>query len=114
MNYCTNCGNKVDSNAFICTHCGVKLNNEVNNQVVDKGGFGWGVLGFFVPVAGLILYLVWKNERPKTALSAGKGALAYLIFYIVMLLIVFTLGFISAFTEVKTSSYNDEYYYNFE
>ena len=81
MNYCTNCGNKVNGNAYICTNCGVRLGNNINNNsnVVDNGGFGWGVLGFFVPVVGLILYLVWKDERPKTAKAAGKGALVYLL-----------------------------------
>ena len=46
---------------------------------VDIGGFKWGLLGFFVPVAGLVLYLVWKDFKPKTAKAAGIGALVSLI-----------------------------------
>lgn len=117
MNYCTNCGNKVDSNAFVCTHCGVKLRDDVSNQVsnsVDKGGFGWSVLGFFVPIVGLILYLVWKEERPRTAKSVGKGALAYLIFYIAIMVIGFIFGFASGITDVDDDYYYNEEYYNFE
>ena len=35
----------------------------------------WKVLGFFVPLAGLILYAVWKDEKPLTARALGKFAL---------------------------------------
>ena len=45
------------------------------NQVVDNGGFGWGLLGFCIPIVGLVLYLVWKDTKPKTSKAAGKGAL---------------------------------------
>ncbi|HRR89929.1 MAG TPA: hypothetical protein P5161_04040, partial [Eubacteriales bacterium] len=31
------------------------------------------------PLVGLILYLVWRDEKPRTARIAGKGALAWLI-----------------------------------
>lgn len=120
MNYCTNCGNKVDSNAYVCTHCGVKLKNESQQTQIfsseDKGGFGWSVLGFFVPIAGLILYLVWKNEKPKTAKSAGKGALIYLICYIAIMVIAFMIGFFGSFTGsiIDEDDYYDDYYYDFE
>ena len=42
---------------------------------VDSGSFGWGVLGFCFPIVGLILYLVWKDSKPKSAKVAGLGAL---------------------------------------
>ncbi|HIT13098.1 MAG TPA: hypothetical protein IAB54_02975 [Candidatus Scatomonas merdigallinarum] len=32
-------------------------------------------LDFFFPIVGLILYLVWKDQTPLKAHSAGKGAL---------------------------------------
>ena len=31
-------------------------------QPEDKGSFGWAVLGFFIPLVGLILYFVWKIQ----------------------------------------------------
>ena len=30
----------------------------------SKGNFGWAVLGFLIPLVGLILWIVWKDERP--------------------------------------------------
>jgi len=41
----------------------------------DNGNAGWSVLGFFFPIIGFILYLIWKDQQPMNAKSAGKGAL---------------------------------------
>lgn len=43
--------------------------------VNDSGSIGWGILGFFIPIVGLVLFLVWKNTKPKCAKVAGIGAL---------------------------------------
>lgn len=45
----------------------------------DTGSAGWAVLGFFFPLVGLILYLVWKDRKPLLAKMAGKGALISVI-----------------------------------
>ena len=44
-------------------------------EVNDSGSIGWGILGFFIPIVGLVLFLVWKNTKPKCAKVAGIGAL---------------------------------------
>lgn len=38
----------------------------------DAGSFGWAVLGFFIPLVGLILWMIWKNDRPRDAGMAGR------------------------------------------
>lgn len=43
---------------------------EENTNVQDKGGFLWGLLGCCIPIVGLILFLVWKDTKPKTAKAA--------------------------------------------
>lgn len=62
-----------------------------NTNVVDSGNFLWGLLGCCVPIVGLILFLVWKDQKPKTAKVAGIGALVavalYIIYYVVIVLI---------------------------
>jgi uncharacterized membrane protein YvbJ len=79
MKYCRNCGKEMADEAVICVNCGVPVNERVfkniNSATNDRGGFWWGVLGFFFPIVGLILYLVWKDTKPVTALAVGKGAL---------------------------------------
>lgn len=46
-----------------------------SQQSNDSGSFGWAVLGFFIPLVGLILWLVWKDTKQKSAKMAGIGAL---------------------------------------
>ncbi len=41
----------------------------------DKSSAGMGCLGFLFPIVGFILWLVWKNDYPLKAKSAGTGAL---------------------------------------
>ena len=60
-----------------------------NPNVEDNGGIGWGLLGCCIPVAGLVLFLVWKDTKPRTAKAAGIGALVSVILGILYYLLVF-------------------------
>ncbi len=60
-----------------------------NNNVQDNGGFLWGLLGFCIPVVGLILFLIWKDQKPKTAKAAGIGALVCVIVTVVCYVLMF-------------------------
>ena len=43
---------------------------------VEEGDtVGWAILGFLIPIIGLILFIVWKDSKPKSSSAAGKGAL---------------------------------------
>lgn len=76
MKYCNHCGQQIDDNAAVCVKCGFSQDGgTVNTQNNDSGSFGWAVLGFFVPLVGLILFCVWKNTKPKCSKKAGIGAL---------------------------------------
>ncbi len=57
----------------------------------DNGGFLWGLLGCCIPVVGLILFLVWKDQKPKTAKAAGIGALVSVILGVVSYIIIFVI-----------------------
>jgi hypothetical protein len=61
-------------------------------QQETGGTFGWAVLGFLIPVVGLILYLVWKDNKPRAAKSAGKGALVSVIISVVLYVVAFVLA----------------------
>lgn len=60
----------------------------MENNVNDNGGFLWGLLGCCIPIVGLILFLVWKDQKPKTAKAAGIGALVSVILVILYYVIV--------------------------
>ncbi len=57
----------------------------------DSGSFGWGVLGCCFPLIGLILFLVWKDTKPRSAKQAGIGAIigAVVLALLWILLVVF-------------------------
>ncbi len=82
--YCANCGTEVKPDQDVCLECGHRLKEQPSRNVrVEGDTLGWAVLGFFFPLVGLILYLVWKEERPRASLSAGKGALWGVIIQVV-------------------------------
>ena len=53
----------------------------------DTGSFGWAVLGFFFPIVGLILFLVWKDTRLLSSKKAGIGALVGVIVSVVLTIV---------------------------
>jgi hypothetical protein len=57
----------------------------------DASSFGFAVLGFFFPLVGLILFLVWKDQYPLRSKSAGKGALIGVISEVVLSIIAFVI-----------------------
>lgn len=93
MPFCRECGKFVEEEDDFCPKCGASLKGSGyecpdSTGGDDTGGFGWAVLGFFIPVAGLILWLVWQKERPNTAALAGLGALFSVIVTVVVTLLV--------------------------
>lgn len=74
--YCRNCGSKIDDNSAYCTRCGARIDDIVHPNDSDEGSSVWfAVLGFFIPIVGFILFLVYEGKKPKRAKAAGKGAL---------------------------------------
>lgn len=94
MAYCRNCGKEMGA-TIVCPHCGAR--HEDKPPVTDNGGFLWGLLGCCIPIVGLVLFLVWKDTKPKTAKAAGIGALVYVICVAVMYLFALVGGVGAAF-----------------
>lgn len=90
--YCPNCRNEMSDEGaqHICPHCGTRMSkNHADEQAPqyttqqqaqsdDRPSFGYGLLGFLIPLVGLILYIVWRKDYPLRARSAGRGALIFL------------------------------------
>lgn len=96
--YCKNCGNILDDKAVICPRCGVAQNNYYAGPTVDPNdapNAGFAVLGFFIPIVGLILFLLWQNTSPLKAKSCGKGALIGFIFGIVSVILIYGIIFVA-------------------
>lgn len=100
MKFCVKCGREIEDYVTFCEHCGAEQNANTVDSVqpqntyelpkteaassADGSSFGYAVLGFCIPIVGLILYLVWKDEKPLRAKSAGKGALVSVIVSVVL------------------------------
>ena len=128
MRYCTKCGAQLEEGAKQCPKCGYKIElNETSEYkpaqssvpaqpcpAEDKRSIGFNILSFFIPIAGLIIYLVKKGEKPIQAKSAGKSAITGLITNVVLsiLIVLFCfsiLGFIGGMARLSgLDVYNNE------
>lgn len=97
MPYCSKCGAQMDEGASFCPKCGSDQRSSNPYQSPrprppadpnDSGSFGWAILGFLVPLVGLILFLVWIQTRPKSAKMAGLGALFNVIVSVVFTIVI--------------------------
>ncbi len=87
--YCKNCGRTVDDTSSYCNNCGARIDNKPNADVSeDNSNSGFAILGFFIPIVGLILFLIYEEKKPKRAKSAVKGALIGFITEIVLAIIL--------------------------
>lgn len=102
MKYCPNCGTLLNEGDNVCSNCGYILvlndkdsdhskGNSAKYDAIppsqshpseyeysstnDSGNPWWAVLGFFIPLVGLILFLIWRTTQPNNAKSSGFGAL---------------------------------------
>ena len=44
-----------------------------------------GVLGFFIPLVGFILWLAWMDNKPKCSRMAGIGVLCFIVAIVVFM-----------------------------
>lgn len=95
--FCTKCGNKIEENSKFCSNCGStisEVDNTKNSSLETSDptipSFIWGIIGALVPIAGLILFVSWKDTRPTDAKIAGISALvAFIVLFIVNFIIIF-------------------------
>lgn len=121
MKYCKHCGQEIEDDDTFCPNCGTRVSdystdytytsNSTRNSSShtssshktyesEGNAAALGVLGFFVPVVGLILFIVWKDTNPKYSKAAGIGALisvALQFVYLIFTVFGIVLGFNSFF-----------------
>lgn len=116
---CNNCDYSVRNDAIYCPNCGSKVTDKkttkstskkdekeetkveivenTNSQTDDTGGaIAFGALGFFIPLVGLILFIVWKNDKPAYSKGAGIGALIRVCLTIFFMILFFLFIFLGA------------------
>ena len=97
--FCPHCGKEINNNADICLGCGRSVKS-IKKAEKDSGNAGWWWLGFFFPLIGFILWLVWTGDTPMRARRVGWGALIgvivsvalVIIFYVAIIAFTFAVG----------------------
>lgn len=99
--YCEKCGQFVQDGASFCQNCGNSLKHSYNefnysndNNIYenDKPNFWFALLGFIIPIVGLILFIAYEGKQPKKAKSAGKGALISVIIKVIISVVFFIMN----------------------
>ena len=87
--FCKKCGKEILDDAVICVYCGCSTQEtqSVVTNTTDAPSTGMAVLGFFIPLVGLIIWAINKDTKPLMAKSAGKGALIGFIVSVVFSII---------------------------
>lgn len=115
---CPNCGNHCDPRAVICVKCGIQFPEALNKKPRpdDKPIGIVKLLCFFIPLLGLILYLVNMNDKPTSAKAYGKMSLIGFIVGIVIYIGIIILSVLSmtvSFSAPIISTYPDsEFFYS--
>ena len=91
MKRCNYCGASLHDETAVCSYCHTQQPVYAGEEDDDKSSFGWGLLGFLLPLVGLILYVVWESKRPLRAKSVGTGALISFIISVVVYVLLFLL-----------------------
>lgn len=67
--YCSNCRASVNENAKFCVNCGINIKQTVS--IDDKPNIWINLISlFYVPILGIIVYFIWRKNRPRAAKSA--------------------------------------------
>lgn len=76
MKFCSHCGQQLDDDAAFCAKCGCAIEgSSVQTKNAQKENIYFAVLGFLLPIIGLIVYIANARTCPQKAKSAGRGAL---------------------------------------
>lgn len=109
VKYCQHCGNPCDVNAAVCLKCGCAF-TPTQPVKVDEPSIWLRIACFFIPVLGLIMFLVERDERPKCAKSYGMAALISVILQVVFVVLFYIIFFVIFGVAFSTAVTDYSYY----
>ena len=110
--FCRKCGKQLDDGFKVCPYCGeADVSDGASDSNENIGG--WKALGFFLgffgpalwflPLVSLVLYFIWKGDKPKVAKGMGQFTLIGLAVGAgLALIIVIIIGVLFAITASMT------------
>ena len=91
--FCKNCGKEIMDEAVVCIHCGCSTQDKPAKKK-DSSNIGMLLIGLLIPLAGLIIWAVCRDDQPDVAHAAGKGALIGVLVEIGMSILSAIVGFV--------------------
>ena len=90
--FCSKCGKEIMDEAVICPGCGCPVAGKTLQQVgyeEDIPNGGLNILGFFIPLAGLIMFCMMFGKTPIKAKQIGMFSLIGFIINLVLVMLTF-------------------------
>ncbi len=105
--YCKNCGKETDDNAYVCVHCGIRVENNVVQTATDgesKTGLGV-VMALFLGLIGLIIGLcMYKSDSYERQTFVKGWGITFAISAVISIILYFTV-FASLFGALGSLGY---------
>ena len=93
MVFCKNCGAEIPDGSIFCTNCGNRQDAVRSTPVEEDYVALWAILGFLLPLVGIILWAVWMRDKPKSSRASGLGALVGILVSVISIIIVMAFAF---------------------
>lgn len=91
--FCSKCGKEIMDEAVICPGCGCPVSGKELSPTAsqeDAPNAGLNILGFLVPIAGLIMFCTMINKTPIKAKQIGIFSLiGFVINFIFTIIFMF-------------------------
>lgn len=125
MLYCEKCGQPVEYDKNFCSNCGEKIQNIEkeyttenptyrisydNTERNDKANILLIIIVFFIPIIGLILFIIFNKNKPKLLKSIGISALAGFSFYMVVSMVIVGMFCYYLIKAMPLINYYNDYY----
>ena len=88
--FCSKCGKEIADETVVCTNCGCAVNggktmsSAAAGEDIPNGGLN--VLGFLIPIVGLIMYCVMHNQTPRKANQIGLFSLVGFVINFILII----------------------------
>lgn len=89
--YCKNCGQQINDNADVCLNCGVQV-----KKADDNPSHFAGIAACCFPIVGLILYFIWREEKPNSAKLICYWMIGGVVAWIALYAVAIVLGLIGS------------------
>jgi len=88
--FCSNCGKEIDDKAYLCVHCGVKVNKK---QSLSDNSNILCLVSFLFPLIGAVMYYIWVKSEPELAKKINKWS--FIGFGVCLIVCLYFLGIFS-------------------